>query len=281
MSDTVIISARERAGLCINPLTPLAEIRRYRSLIAHMTGRDLAERYRRSFFGAAWALITPFLVLAIYTFVFNIVLKARWGVEGGSVEFALALFCGLIVFGVFSECASAAPTLVVNHANFAKKTTFPLAALPVVTLCSALVRAGVAVVVLLAAVLVFKGLSWHVILLPLVFLPLVMFTLGVAWLLAALGVFVQDAAHSVALVVQLLFFMTPIVYPLESVPARLRIVIMANPFTHFVEAARAVVMWGRMPEWAWLAAATALSLVVFQAGFALFAASRRTFADAL
>ena len=281
MSETVVISAREHTPICWNPLAPVSQIYRYRRLILHLTGRDLTARYRKSFFGTAWAVITPFLVLAIYTFVFNVVLKARWGSEGGSFEFALALFCGLIVFNVFAECATVAPTLVVNHANFAKKTTFPLSVLPVVTLASALVRAGVATLVLAVGVLAFKGLSGHILLLPLAFVPLVMLTLGVGWLLAALGVFVQDVVHSVSLVVQLVFFMTPIVYPLESVPARLRPIIMANPFTHLVAAARDAVMWGRMPEWGWFLGTTVVCLAAFQVGYAFFAASRRAFADVL
>jgi lipopolysaccharide transport system permease protein len=250
-------------------------------LVARLVRRDLAERYRASFLGAAWAVLTPFLLLAIYTFVFNVVMKARWGQATGRLEFALAVFAGLMAFGVFSECAVMAPTLIVNHRHYVKKTAFPLEVLHVVILSSALVRALVGMVVLAAGVVIAGRATWGLLFVPLALLPISLMALGAAWFLSALGVFVRDMAQVVGLLVQALFFLTPIVYPVESVPDAVRPIAMLNPFTHLVGAARDAAIWGRMPGWGAFALACAVSLAVFVLGHAVFARCRRAFADVL
>ena len=162
MGETVIISAKPADTLAYcSPVETLRSLWRRKSLITHLTRIDLAQRYRGSFLGVAWTVLTPLLVLGIYTFVFNVVFKARWGMspDEGRLEFALTLFCGLILYGIFSECAVIAPTVIVNNRNYVKKTVFPLEALVVVNLCSALARAAVSLVILVAATLVMTGRS--------------------------------------------------------------------------------------------------------------------------
>lgn len=283
MSEVVVISARSvRGDLFINPLRIVRDLWRLRSLVWSFTARDLRARYRGSFLGVLWTVLTPLAMLATYTFVFSVVLKGRWEGKAGTFEFALALFCGLIIYGVFSECATVAPHLVVNNRVYVKKTTFPLEVLPVVGLLSALFRAGAGMLVLVVTVAICKGgLHWSVLLCALPFIPMALLTLGVGWFLAALGTFVRDAAHTVALLVHLVFFMTPIVYPVSAVPERLRVVIQLNPFTHLVEALRRLVLSGQMPDWAMLGATTAFALVVAVVGYTFFAASRKAFADVL
>jgi len=285
MSDVVVISsAPPSAWTYANPVCAWRFLWRQRNLILQLTRMDLAQRYRGSFLGAAWTVLTPLLVLTIYTFVFNVILKARWGVNPneGRLEFALALFCGLLIYGVFSECAVVAPTVVVNNRNYVKKTVFPLEALLAVNLGSALARAGVGLVILsIGTVIVTGRVEWTLVFLPAVLVPLALLTLGVSWFLAALGVFVRDIAQTVSLVVQLAFFLAPIVYPMSSVPAFVRPFIYANPFTHMINAARGAAMWGQVPQLFSVVFATLFAVVVFQAGFMFFMKSRRAFADVL
>ncbi|MHC4712857.1 MAG: ABC transporter permease [Planctomycetota bacterium] len=285
MSDTVLIGAQSSPqGVSWNPIETLRRMARLRGLVWQFARRDLAEKYKGSFLGAFWAILTPFLMLATYTFVFNVVLKVRWSEGGGQggLEYALALFCGLLVYGVFSECAYVAPHLVVTRRSYVKRTVFPLEALPAVALVSALVRTGVGLAILLA-VAVFSGVGigpragLFVAVVP----ALVLFALGTGWFLASLGVFVRDAAHTVAILVQLLFFLTPIVYPVSAVPEKLRALVFLNPFTHLVEAARNTLLWNRAPDWLPLGAVTILGIVVFQAGFVFFERTKRAFADVL
>ena len=267
-----------------NPARTFISLWRHRNLIYQLTKRDMDQRYKGSYLGVIWTLVTPLIVLAIYTFVFNVIMKARWGVgaDEGPMSFALALFCGLIIYGIFSESAVTAPNLILNNSNYVTRMVFPLEILPVVAVTSALVRAVAALVILIVGIVLVTGsLSWTLVLMTLPLAAVVLLSLGVGWFLSALGVFVRDAAHTVSLVVQLLFFMTPIVYPVVVVPERFRPVIYANCFTHLVEAARDVAVWGRMPNWPWLLACMAASVAVFQLGYMVFMRSRKAFADVM
>lgn len=159
---------------------------RNKSLILKLVQREVVGRYKGSVLGIFWSLATPIFMLLIYTFVFSVVFKARWG--GGSdskTEFALLLFAGLIIFNLFAECVGRAPGLILANVNYVKKVVFPLEVLPWVSMGSALFHFAVSLGVWLAAYLVLFGVPhWHVLLMPMVVLPLVLFVMGLSWALA-------------------------------------------------------------------------------------------------
>lgn len=162
---------------------------RHRQLIAQMTKREVAGRYRGSLMGLAWSFFNPILMLSVYTFVFSEVFKARWGAgDGGDkASFAVFLFVGMIVHGLFAECINRAPGLILANVNYVKKVLFPLEILPSVAMGSALFHAIVSLMVLLGAQLLFnQRLPWTVIFLPVILLPLMLATVGCAWLLSSL-----------------------------------------------------------------------------------------------
>jgi lipopolysaccharide transport system permease protein len=221
------------------------------------------------------------LLLLVYTFVFSAVLQVRWGVEaaGERSEFALTLFAGLIPFTVFSEVVGRAPGLVLGHPSYVKRTIFPLEALPVAALGSALVHSLISIAILLAATAIVLGrISPSLPLLPLAYVPLVLLTLGLAWLLASLGVYLRDIGQAVAVGLQLLFFVTPIVYPPASVPEGMRIILHLNPMTTVVDGFRDTLLWGRGLPWAAWAGWTAASAVAALGGWAWFARTKKGFA---
>jgi lipopolysaccharide transport system permease protein len=112
---------------------------RNRSLVRSLVQREVVGRYRGSFLGILWSFFNPVFMLLVYTFVFSVVFKARWGTASDSkTEFALVLFAGLLVFNVFAECFNRAPTLILSNVNYVKKVVFPLEILPWVTLGSTL-----------------------------------------------------------------------------------------------------------------------------------------------
>lgn len=267
-----------------NPFHTLMVIWKHKGLIYQLTKRDLAQRYRGSYLGFIWTLITPFMLLLIYMFVFNVVMKARWGItpDEGPMEFALGLFCGLILWSIFGETAASAATLILNNTSYVTKTVFPLEILPVIAVGSCLVRAAIGLVVLLAGIVLFgEGISWKLIILVLPFMGMVLFSMGAAWFLSALGVFMRDISHAVPVAITLMFFLTPIVYPASRVPEKFRLAIYANPFTHLVESARAAAIWGKMPDWPWLAFSVIASVAVFQIGYMFFMKSKSAFADVM
>ena len=257
---------------------------RNRHLIVQMTRREVVGRYKGSVLGLAWSFLTPILMLAVYTFVFSVVFKARWGTDGdeSKTQFALVLFVGMIVHGLFAEVLNRAPGLILSNVNYVKKVVFPLDVLPVIAMGAALFHASISLAVLLIAFALFNGyLHWTIIFVPVVLLPLVILTLGVAWIFASLGVFLRDVGQTVGIITTVMLFLAPIFYPVTALPEDVRPLIMANPLTFIIEEARGVVILGRMPEWTGLGIYTLAATAVAWAGFAWFQKTRKGFADVL
>jgi lipopolysaccharide transport system permease protein len=267
-----------------NPVRIVAHLWKYRDLIRQLTWREVVGRYKGSFIGLGWSFIQPLIMLGVYTFVFSVIFKARWGVESGEgkAAFALALFMGLITFSIFSEVANSAPSLVLGNANYVKKVVFPLEILPLVRLFSALINAVFSLGVLFVGILIFNHfIHWTAFLLPLIWLPMLMFTLGCGYFLASLGVFVRDMGTVIGVLTTILFFLTPIFYPISAMPEQFRIFCRINPIAIFVEDARRVVLWGLFPDWSWFFFGMGLSVAVFIFGFVWFMKSKKAFADVI
>ena len=266
-----------------SPREMAASFWRNRQLIRNLVQREVLGRYKGSMLGIFWSLATPIFMLAVYTFVFSVVFKARWG--GGSdskTEFALLLFAGLIIFNLFSECISRAPGLILANVNYVKKVVFPLEVLPWVSMGSALFHFAVSLGVWLVAYLVLFGVPhWHVVLLPLVVVPLVLFVMGLSWALASLGVYLRDVGQIIGLVITVLMFLSPIFYPASSLPPEYQPIMFFNPLTPPIEMARDLLYWGQMPNMTLLALYAAGSLAFALLGFAWFQKTRKGFADVL
>lgn len=254
----------------------------FSNLIALLTQRDVRARYKGSLIGFGWTILQPLVMLCIYTFVFSTILKARWGVEANesSLDFALALFTGLVTYGIFSEVANAAPYLILTEVNYVKKVVFPLEILPLVSFLGTMVSTLFSLLVLFVGVLLIKGtIFWTWFLLPIVWIPMFGFSLGGSYFLSSTGVFIRDMAPTVQLATTILFFLSPIVYPASAVPESLRWIYQLNPIAVCVENARRVVLWGMTPDWGTLAAAAALSGLCLVLGYGWFAKTRKGFAD--
>ena len=256
---------------------------RQRTLIWQFARRDVLARYRGSLLGLGWSFLTPLLMLAVYTFVFRVVFKARW-TDGatGDFEFALQVYAGLIVFSLFAEVVSRAPRLVLDQPNLVTKVVFPLEILPWVAVLAGLFHLALNLVALLAATAIARGgLPPSVLALPLVLAPFVPLLLGLAWFLAALGVFVRDVGQITTLLVSLLMFLSPVFYPVSSLPERWQPWLRANPLTPVMEQLRRVALDGLWPDWPQLALHLVIAGAVAWAGARWFAATRKGFADVI
>jgi len=268
----------------LNPLRPPLDLWAHRELLKQVVRREIEARYRGSYLGLFWSLITPLVMLATYTFVFSVVFQARWRPDAVPArgEFALTLFAGLIAFNVFTEVVTRAPTLVLSHANYVKNVVFPIQILPVSALGTALFHGAVNLTILLAASLVVFGTISHTIwLLPVAALPLVGLCLGMGWFLASLGIFVRDTTYAVGMTTQILFFLTPVIYPSSAVPESLRPWVKLNPLAVVVEDFRRTLVWSQHPDWAAWSLAMATAATVFVLGYAWFMITRSGFADVL
>jgi lipopolysaccharide transport system permease protein len=226
----------------------LLSLWRHRSLIFELTKREFSGRYRGSFGGIAWSFVQPLFLLTVYTIAFGIILKARWGFPGSTMDYALMLFAGLIIFNAFSEVLGKSPTLVTNTPNFVKKVVFPLELLPVIAVVTVLIHALIGIAVwLMGYTLLFGTPKTTVLLFPLILICLVPVLLGLGWLLSSVGVVVRDISQLTGMLSHALLFLTPIFYSVEAAPPSLRQLLMINPLTFIVEQFRLVLFYGQMP----------------------------------
>lgn len=270
------------AWLHANPWGMACDLWRHRNLIRQFTSRDILGRYKGSYLGMFWSYINTIFMLLIYTYVFSVIFKAKWGASssGSKVEFALIMFCGMLVFNIFSESVNRAPGLILGNASYVKRVIFPLQILPMTILCSSLVQFLVSLSILAIGISIFmQPLTWTIFFLPLVLVPLCLFSLGLSWFVSSLGVFLRDIGHPIAIITQALFFTTPIFYPIEAVPGQLQMIVRLNPLTVIIENARGVIIWGKSPEWFWLGIITLFSMIIMQLGYVWFEKSKRAFAD--
>jgi len=280
-----MITARSESVLdYLNPVKMARNLWHHRELLRQFTRREIEGRYKGSFLGLFWSFINPLVLLLIYTFIFGIVFKARWpNAKTGSLsEFAVTLFCGLTAFTIFSECIGRAPSLIIGVPSYVKKVVFPLEILPVSLLGSAIFHGLISLGILLVAnLLIIGSFQWTIILLPLVALPLIFLSLGFGWFLASLGIFIRDVGYTVALIVQVLFLMTPIFYPIENIPGSLQPIIRLNPLSSITENFRRVILWGQMPSWIGLSLWLLVTGTIMILGYAWFMKTKKAFADVL
>jgi lipopolysaccharide transport system permease protein len=260
---------------------------KHRELLWQMTVRDIASRYRGSALGLLWSFVTPLLMLAVYTFVFGVVFQARFGAGAAAenpstLQFALTLFCGLIIHALVAECLGRAPNIILAHTSYVKKVVFPLEILPVMVLASACFHFLMSTGVLLLGLLLAHGsLPLSALWFPLTILPLLPVLLGVNWVLAALGVYLRDIGQLSGLLAMLLMFLSPIFYPVESLPEAFRPFMYLNPLTHIIEAARGALILGIRPDVGMLAAYMSAGIAFACVGFWWFQKTRSGFADIL
>ena len=256
----------------------------HRQLIKQMAWREVVGRYKGSVMGLFWSFINPVLMLAVYTFVFSVVFKIKWGVGGeeSKTSFALILFVGLIVHGLLAEVLNRAPSLILSNVNYVKKVVFPLEILSVINLMAAFFHSVISLVVLLIAYVAINGyLPWTIILIPVVLLPLVTLVLGLAWMLASLGVFIRDIGQTIGIITTVMLFMAPVFFPLSAMPEKYHPFILANPLTFIIEQSREVLIFGRLPDWSGLGVYMLIASAVAWSGYTWFQKTRKGFADVL
>ena len=209
---------------------------------------------------------------------------SRWpgAVSDSKLEFAIVLFAGMIVFGIFAECVQRAPGLIVSQPNFVKKVVFPLELMAWTSMGAALFHAAISFLVLVLLMLLTRGgVPWTIVLLPLVLLPLIFLTLGLSWFFSSLGVYVRDVNQVLSVAVTALMFLSPLFYPSSALPENLRWLATMSPIAFTIEQTRDVLVFGRIPQWSTLATYLLIAFVVMWLGFAWFQKTRRGFADVL
>lgn len=264
---------------------PLALMCRHATLLRQLCLRDVSARYRGAKLGLVWAILSPLLMLAVYTTVFGVVFKARWaqaGAEQDTVFFALMLYSGLMSHQFVAEILSRSTSVVVAHSNYVKKVVFPLHLLSMVVVSTAMFNFAIQFSLLLVFALSFgPGISLSALAVPLLMLPMACAMLGISWIVASLGVFLRDLEQIMTFIVTLLMFLSPIFYPVSAMPEAYRPLLHLNPLTAFIEPFRGVLFQNEWPNWSHWAIAMVASLAVCQIGYLWFLKTRKGFNDVL
>ncbi|GIX38293.1 MAG: transport permease protein [Silanimonas sp.] len=262
---------------------PFSMLWSHRSLVWELTKRNVSGRYRGASFGLMWSLISPFLMLTVYTFAFGTVVGSRWPeVESGGASFSIVLFAALIVHGFFAECLNHSPMLVAGQPNFVKRVVFPLEILPWPMALSAAFHATANVTVFLALQwLLDGGVRLTALWFPLVIAPLFILSLAVGWALSALAVYLRDIGQVTPLFSVALLFLSTAMVPPSAIPRGYSWIFMLNPLTFIIEQARDVLVRGVMPDLRGLAVYAVLAFLAAVLARALFARLHKGFADVL
>ncbi len=257
---------------------------RQRDLIVQLIQRDVGQRYRGSFLGILWSFINPLILLGVYTVVFSLIFQSRWQSdrETSTAEFAIIMFAGMAAFSFFSEVTNRAPMLILSVPNYVKKVVFPLEIMPLVAIGSALVNSLITCsLVMIGNFLVGGRISATVVFLPLAYLPLILITLGLAWVLSSLGVYIRDVGQAITLVVQMLFFLSPVFWSPAAAPDVLKNVLWINPLTIVLESFRNVLVFGALMDWIawgfWVVCGSILCML----GYMWFMRTKSGFADVI
>lgn len=267
-----------------SPKEMISSIWSNRSLILALIKREVIGRYKGSVIGIAWSFFTPVLMLITYTFVFSVVFKARWGLETNQskIDFAIILFVGLIVHGLFAECINRAPNLILSNVNYVKKVIFPLEILSPVAFGSALFHAIISLCVMLVSQLILNHyMPLTVFMLPIILLPLTLATLGFSWFLAGFGVYVRDVGQITGIITTVLLFVSAVFFPISALPPPYQGWLKLNPLVIIIEQSRDVLIFGRLPDFTLLFTLLSAGFLIAWAGFAWFQKTRKGFADVI
>jgi lipopolysaccharide transport system permease protein len=246
--------------------------------------RELRARFTGSAGGWLWAVVAPLFAIGVYTFAFTTKLQMSFvGDEGQRpVVYAVFIFTGLIIFNFFSEMAYRSPMLLHEYAHFIKQTIFPSDMLAVIATLRAAAYTAIGTVVMLICVFLVTGNAhWTVLFLPLLFLPLMAFLMGLAWFMCAIGAFTRDAGYLMINIVPLFMFMTPVFFSHTSRPPPWDILLYLNALTAYVEVMRDLVLVGTFPNPLVVLWMLATSVSTFYFGYWFFDRYRNVIVDVI
>ncbi|WP_395517395.1 ABC transporter permease [Pseudorhizobium flavum] len=260
----------------------VANVVRYRNLLYQLIRRDISSRYQGTLIGIGWSLMLPLLTLGVYALVFGFILQPRWPNVSDPAMFTVLLFSGLLVFNFFSECISRSASVIVSNPSYVKKVVFPVELLVIVPAGTGVFHMLLGISAWVILVMMLGGsVYWTLLLFPFVLLPLAVMCVGISYFTSAVGVYVRDIGQVIAVAVQLLMYLGPVIYPREVLPQSLQTLMVLNPITIPVEQFRKVMNYGEAPDIGALTAYFVAACVIAWAGRRFFDKTRHGFADVI
>lgn len=276
-----------RLAMQVRPWRVLREAWKQRYLLWQFSLRFFGQRYKGSVLGVIWVFLSPLLMMLLYTFVFGIIFDGRFGVTEGEtcIDYALGIFLGLTLFNVVAESIGTAPSLILSHPNLVKRVVFPLEILPVANLAPIFVNFLASLALVIVGVLA-SGRTLEVddFTLLLVFVPVFWMSLGLSWLLSAVGTFVRDIQNIVQFLTLVLMYCSAVffsAYRVQTEAPTAWMFLKFNPLVHGIDIARSALLWDLPIDWGALGYLWATSFLIMGAGYAAFKRSAPYFAEVL
>lgn len=256
-----------------------------KDLLFELTKRDFQQRYKGSALGVIWALLSPLLMLAVYTFIFVAVFKLKWGAietNDNKMLYTMMIFAGLIPFQIFSESVNRSVSILNQSANYIKKVVIPVEILPSSIVLSTVLNSFFSVCLLTLGKIYFLDTpNWPLVFIPLLMLPITFLSLGISLLVSAFGIYLKDLVYVVGLALNILFYMSPIFYSTDNLPGNFRFFILFNPVAPIIEQFRDVFVNGQMFSLQGYLLSVFWAFVFFLLGLFIFRYLRRGFADVI
>ena len=254
----------------------LQELWDYRDLFYFLAWRDVKIRYRQTALGVAWAILQPLLATVVFTFLFGSVAK----MPSDGIPYALFAFSAMLPWTYFSTSISTAANSLVGNAQLIRKVYFPRMAIPVAAILACMPDFAVGLVILSVMMAYYHGpLSWKFVFWPLLLMQLTALTTGIGLILGALNVRYRDVKHAMPFAIQILFFLSPIIYPASMIPKRYRFLISLNPLTGIIETMRSALFSNRPINLQLFGISLALTVAILAIGARYFRRAERAFAD--
>ena len=285
LQDRETLSAHETVRV-IGPASHapinMLDLLKLRDLIGMMVHRDVVGKYKGSMLGLIWPVLNPAGHLLLYTFVFSVILKVKFGHDGSTTNFAIYLMTGLTTWLAFGESLTRSSTAILEMPNLVKRVVFPLEILPLVAVISSSITAVISLLIVAVGAGIYVGaIHPTVLFIPLVLLSQLLFTGGLCWFAASIGVFVQDLRHFMSLALSAWMYATPIVYPATAFPENLKFMAWVNPMAGIVTDYRRLIIEGLPPDWPVFLYYTAVGAIVWTLGYYFFAKTKQSFADVM
>ncbi len=248
----------------------------YRELLKTSITKDVGGKYKHSFLGVIWSFVNPLLQIAVYALVFQVILKSN--IE----NYAVYLCCGLVPWQYFSSVVLRGAATIIDNGNIIKKVYFPREILPISVVASEGVNFLISTTIILGFVIFGGiGLSWNILWYFLILAIQIIVSIGIAFIVSSLTVYFRDLLHLLGILMQLLFYATPIVYSMDSVPASMKWLLMLNPMSYLIEGYRNIFYNKTMPNFKGLLIALVMGVVLCVCGYFIFRKLEKRFAEEL
>ena len=248
----------------------------YRELLKTSIKKDIRGKYKSSILGVIWSFLNPLLQLAVYAIVFPLIMKSN------IPNYTVFVCCGLIPWTFFFFFFSRTSFVMIENANIIKKVYFPREILPISIVTSEMVNFIISTVIILAFVMAYGiGFSWYIVFYPVILIIQYILLIGISLLVSSITVYIRDLQHFIGILLQLLFYATPIVYGLDIIPESFRWILKINPMSYIIDGYRSIFYYQKMPDFVGLGIVLAISVILCIIGYLVFNKLQKRFAEEL